>query len=176
MPVSGAIKTPALIWRVAALALPPCGVIAVIRLARFVMEKIQVSPLVVQRLIALPYFFLGGWCLLAPQMVERLTVTPAYQHLTATSALLIGCFGAQAVLGGLFIWFSRWCRITFLVYAVALLPFFCFNYWFVFEVPIFNRWLALDFAANAAMLALSLWGWRLTGKPDSPNEKRLPAD
>ena len=121
-------------------------------------------PLHIQRLIALPYLILGGWCLLAPRMVERLTVTPDYQHLSATSALFIGCFGAQAILGGLFVWFSQWHRKTFMVYAIALLPFFWFNYWFVFEVPIFNRWLALDFGANAAMLALSLWGWKLMGR------------
>ena len=46
----------------------------------------------IQRLIALPYLVLGLWCLLAPHMVERLMVTPAYQHLSPTSALLIGCF------------------------------------------------------------------------------------
>ncbi|AWW73739.1 hypothetical protein CD351_04795 [Erythrobacter sp. KY5] len=111
-------------------------------------------------MIALPYFVLGGWCLLAPQTVERQTIAPDYQVLNTTSAVLIGCFGAQAVLGGLFIWFSRWQRMTFLVYALALLPFFWFNYWFVFEVPVFSRWLALDLIANVAMLGLSLWGWR----------------
>lgn len=118
------------------------------------------NSLQIQRLIALPYFVLGGWCLLAPGMVERLTVAPQYQHNSATSALLIGCFGAQAILGGLFIWFSQWQQKTFLIYAIALLPFFWFNYWFVFEVPIFNRWMALDFVSNATMLALSLWGWK----------------
>jgi undecaprenyl pyrophosphate phosphatase UppP len=122
------------------------------------------QPIHIQRLIALPYLVLGGWCLLAPHSVERLTITPAYQHLSDTSALLIGCFGAQAVLGGLFIAFSRWTRTTFAVYAVALLPFFAFNYWFVYEVPVFNRWMALDFLSNAAMLALSLWGWRVAGR------------
>ena len=30
----------------------------------------------------------------------------------------------QAVLGGLFIWFSEWTAKTFLVYAIALLPVF----------------------------------------------------
>ena len=119
------------------------------------------QPFHIQRLIALPYFILGGWCLLAPGAVERLTIAPDYQVQNTTSAVLIGCFGAQAVLGGLFIWFSRWGSTTFLVYALALLPFFWFNYWFVFEVPVFNRWLALDLAANAGMLALSLWGWRI---------------
>ncbi len=89
---------------------------------------------------------------------------PDYQHLTTTSALLIGCFGAQAVLGGLFIWTSRWTRTTFLTYVIALLPFFWFNYWFVFEVPVFNRWIALDFGSNAVMLGLSVWGWRVMGR------------
>ena len=128
------------------------------------LESWVIKPLHIQRFIALPYLVLGGWCLLAPLMVETLTVNPAYQHLSATSALFIGCFGAQAILGGLFVWFSQWRRTTFLVYAIALLPFFWFNYWFVFEVPIFNRWLALDFGANAAMLVLSLWGWKLKGE------------
>jgi hypothetical protein len=31
-------------------------------------------------------------------------------------------------------------------------------------VPILNRWMALDFSANAAMLGLSLWGWRVMGR------------
>ncbi len=115
----------------------------------------------IQRLIALPYFGLGGWCLFAPHMVERMTINPEYQHLSETSALLIGCFGAQAVLGGLFIWFSRFTRASSLTYAVALLPFFGFNYYFVYELPILNRWMALDFGSNAAMFILSIWGWRV---------------
>jgi hypothetical protein len=125
----------------------------------------------IQRLIALPYLVLGGWCLAAPHMVEALMFNPAYQHLSATSALMIGCFGAQAVLGGLFVWFSEWTAKTFLVYAIALLPFFGFNYWFVYEVPILNQWMALDFGANAAMLGLSLWGWRMMRR----GESRVPA-
>ena len=129
------------------------------------------TPLIIQRVIALPYLVLGGWCLVAPHMVEALMFNPAYQHLSVTSALMIGCFGAQAVLGGLFIWFSEWTGKTFLVYAIALLPFFGFNYWFVYEVPILNQWMALDFGANAAMLMLSFWGWRIMGR----GESRVPA-
>jgi hypothetical protein len=48
------------------------------------------QPIHIQRLIALPYLVLGGWCLIAPHMVERLMFTPAFQHLSATSALMIG--------------------------------------------------------------------------------------
>ena len=43
---------------------------------------------------------------------------------------------------------------------VALLPFFWFNYWFVFVVPMFTQWMLLDFAANVAMLALCVIGYR----------------
>lgn len=119
----------------------------------------------IQRLIALPYLILGTWCLLAPAMVERLMINPPYQHVSVTSALMLGCFGAQAVLGGLFVWFSIFTRRLFLIYAIALVPFFWFNYWFVYVVPVFNSWMALDFISNAAMMGLSLWGWRLTDPP-----------
>jgi hypothetical protein len=119
-----------------------------------------VSPLLAQRLIAAPFMVLGAWCLLAPGMVERLVVRPEYFHGSTTTALFIGCFGAQAVLSGLFAAFSRFTRTTFLVYGIALLPFFGFNYWFVFVVPVFNQWMALDFISNLLMLALCVAGYR----------------
>ena len=118
------------------------------------------SPLLAQRLIAAPFLGLGTWCLLMPGMVERLGVRAAYYHGDTTTALLIGCFGAQAVLSGLFAWFSRFTRTTFLVYGIALLPFFWFNYWFVFVVPVFNQLMLVDFVSNAAMLALCVIGYR----------------
>lgn len=85
------------------------------------------TPLVIQRLISLPFLVLGSWCLFLPRMVEGLVLQPAYQHNSATTALLIACFGAQAVLSGLFAVFSRFTKTTFLVYAIALLPFFGFT-------------------------------------------------
>ena len=118
------------------------------------------SPLLAQRLIAVPFLGLGAWCLFFPQMVERLGFRPEYYHGTATTALMMGCFGAQAILAGLFAFFSRFTRTTFLVYGLALLPFFWFNYWFVFVVPMFSPWMALDFVANVAMLALCVIGYR----------------
>lgn len=114
-----------------------------------------------QRLLALPFLVLGAWCLVAPHMVERLGITPEYQHLSTTSALLFGCFGAQAVLGGLFIAFSRWTRSTFAIYGAALLPFFWFNYYFVFVVPVMTRLMAIDLMSNLFMLALCVWGYRI---------------
>ena len=122
------------------------------------------SPLTAQRLIAVPFLALGAWCLFFPQMVERLGFTPEYYEGTPTTALMMGCFGAQAVLAGLFAFFSRFTRTTFLVYGLALLPFFWFNYWFVFVVPMFNQWMLLDFAANLAMLALCVIGYRASPK------------
>ena len=118
------------------------------------------TPLLAQRLIAVPFLVLGAWCLLLPGMVERLGIRPDYLHASTTSAVLIGCFGAQAVLSGLFAWFSRFTRTTFLVYGLALLPFFAFNYWFVFVVPVFSEWMLLDFGSNVAMLALCVAGYR----------------
>lgn len=114
-----------------------------------------------QRLLALPFLILGAWCLVAPHMVERLGISPEYQHLSTTSALLMGCFGAQAVLGGLFIAFSRWTKATFAIYAVALLPFFWFNYYFVFVVPVMTRLMAIDLVSNLFMLGLCVWGYRI---------------
>jgi hypothetical protein len=117
------------------------------------------TPLMAQRSIAVPFLVLGAWCLLFPQMVERLSVQPEHYQGTAASALFIGCFGAQAVLSGLFAFFSRFTRTTFLIYGIALLPFFWFNYWFVFQVPILSKWMALDFAANLGMLVLCVVGY-----------------
>src|SRR5690606_20518858 len=52
----------------------------------------------------------------------------------------------------------------FLVYGIALLPFFWFNYWFVFVVPVFTAWMALDFGFIAVMLALCVIGLRASAK------------
>jgi hypothetical protein len=121
-----------------------------------------VTTLLAQRLIAVPFLTLGAWCLFFPQWVERLVLTPAYFQGTTATAVLIGCFGAQAFLSGLFAAFSVFTRTTFLIYGIALLPFFWFNYWFVFVVPVFNEWMALDLIANLAMLALCVVGYRAT--------------
>ena len=120
------------------------------------------TPLLAQRLIAAPFLVLGAWCLFFPETVERLGVRAEYYHGSPTTALFIGCFGAQAILSGLFAAFSRFTKTTFLVYGIALLPFFWFNYWFVLVVPIFNEWMALDFVSNAVMLVLCIVGYART--------------
>jgi len=118
------------------------------------------TPLLAQRLIAVPFLILGAWCLVFPDMVELLSVRPEHYQGTIATGLFIGCFGAQAILSGLFAAFSRFTKTTFLVYGIALLPFFWFNYWFVFVVPIFNSWMILDVLSNVAMLALCVVGYR----------------
>lgn len=117
----------------------------------------------VQQLIAIPFLGLGGWCLLHPVSVERLSLQAEYQHLSTTSALLIACFGAQALLAGLLVLFSTFTRRTFLVFGVAMLPFLAFNYAFVFVWPIFTSWMALDLVGNLLMLGLCATGWQLAG-------------
>ena len=124
----------------------------------------RISSLFAQRLIAVPFLVLGAWCLFFPGTVERLGFRPEYYHGTATTALMMACFGAQAMLAGTFAWFSRFTRATFLAYGIALLPFFWFNYWFVFVVPMFSRWMLLDFGANVTMLALCIIGYRACAK------------
>ena len=131
------------------------------------------SALLAQRLIAVPFLGLGAWCLFFPDMVARLGFRPEHYRESVATSLMIGCFGAQAVLSGLFAAFSRFTRTTFLVYAIALLPFFWFNYWFVFVVPVLNQWMLLDFGANVAMLILCVIGYRSSPKASSaPSQAR----
>ena len=122
------------------------------------------TPLLAQRLIAVPFLVLGAWCLLMPDMVMRLGFRPEHYRPSVAASLMMGCFGAQALLSGLFAWFSRFTKATFLAYGIALLPFFWFNYWFVFIVPILNQWMLVDFVANIAMLALCVIGYRAAAK------------
>lgn len=118
------------------------------------------STILPQRLLALPFLVFGGWCIVAPAPVESLGLRQAFQHQSATTHVLLGCVGAQAVLSGIFAMFSRFTATTFLAYGIALLPFFWFNYHFVYVQPMFNRWMALDFVSNAFMLACCIWGYR----------------
>jgi hypothetical protein len=111
---------------------------------------------------ALVFLGLGGWCLLAPHMVETLSLQPEYQHLSDTTALLMGCFGAQAVLCGSLMLLARFTATTFLGFGLlASIPFFIFNAWFVWVTEMFTAWLLLDFAGNVSFLLIGIFGWRL---------------
>lgn len=110
--------------------------------------------------LASVFFILGGWALLAPQSVIDLTLLPEYRTGTRILAFVIGCFGAQAMISGLFAAFSRFTQTTFLAYGIALIPFFGFNWWFTFVDPVFT-WVGLaDAVGNVVMLGLCVVGWR----------------
>ena len=114
----------------------------------------------IQLLIAAVFFVLGGWCLLAPASVMHLTVRPTFQTEHELVPLLIACFGAQAVLCGLFAAFSVFTRRTFFAFGLALLPFFYFDYYFYFVEPIFNELILLDVLGNVIFLVLCFLGYR----------------
>ncbi|MFZ5756885.1 MAG: hypothetical protein ACOY3X_08285 [Pseudomonadota bacterium] len=115
-----------------------------------------------QRLLAFIFLGLGGWCLFFPATVEALVLQPAYYVGNDTSALFIGCFGAQAVLVGTVILTSVFTPRTFLVFGlIASVPFFGFNYHFHFVKGMFTDWMLLDFAGNVGILTLGLLGYRL---------------
>jgi hypothetical protein len=110
--------------------------------------------------LAAVFLILGGWCLLLPQTVLDLAFRPDYRSDAPIVPILIACFGAQAMIAGLFAAFSIFTRRTFAVFAVALLPFFAFDYWFTFVQPMLTPIGALDAVGNLAMLALCWIGWR----------------
>lgn len=114
----------------------------------------------IQYVLAAIFLGLGGWCLLDPHGVERLVLKPDYQHLSATSALLLGCFGAQAMLGGTVIALSRFSPRTFLIFGlVGSVPFFVFNWYFVYVAQMFTEFMLIDFVGNLGILACGLAGY-----------------
>ena len=110
--------------------------------------------------IAAIFLILGAWCLVAPQSVLDIGLRPQYRSDAAVLPVFVACFGAQAMLAGLFAATAIFTRLTFLLYGIALLPFFLFDYWFYAVVPMFNESILLDAAGNAVMLALCWIGRR----------------
>jgi len=112
--------------------------------------------------LAFIFLGLGGWALLFPDMVERLVLTPEHFIGTPASNVLLGCFGAQAVLTGTVIALSRFNSRTFLIFGlIGSVPFFVFNYYFVFVAKMFTNWMMLDFVGNVAILVLCFAGYRM---------------
>jgi hypothetical protein len=114
-----------------------------------------------QRLIASVFIGLGGWCLVAPGSVISLIVLPEQQAHTTLVLVSIGAFGAQACLAGLFAAFSVFTKQTFLAFAIALLPFFVFDWWFYAVHPLYNELILIDVFGNVIMLALCWRGYKL---------------
>lgn len=113
----------------------------------------------IQVAIAAVFLGLGGWCLVHPSSVIALTVRPEYRtdHLLVQVAL--GAFGAQAMLVGILAAFATFTRRTFLAFGLAVLPFFGFDVWFYFVVPLFNWLILLDVAGNVALVGLCWRGY-----------------
>ena len=89
-----------------------------------------------------------------------LTFLPEYRVGTPILPFAVACFGAQAMISGLFAAFARFTRTTFLAYGIALLPFFVFNLWFTAIDPVFTSLGWIDAVGNAIMLALCVAGLR----------------
>lgn len=114
----------------------------------------------IQYLLAAVFLGLGGWCVVAPANVMALTIRPAYQSHDRVALILMGAFGAQAMIAGLFAATARFGRATFLAFGAGLLPFFAFDYWFYVVEPVFTPLGMLDAAGNLVMLGLCWQGWR----------------
>ena len=109
--------------------------------------------------LASVFFVLGGWCLVSPASVLALAITPAYQSNARIVPILVGAFGAQALIAGLFAAFARFEQRTFIAYGVALPPFFVFDYWFYAVSPMLTWMGLLDAIGNVVMLGLCIHGW-----------------
>ena len=122
----------------------------------------------IQTALSIIFIGLGAWCLLMPGTVEALVFRPEFQHLSTTSMILVGCFGAQAILAGLVILTSNFKPGTFLIFGLfGSLPFFAFNYYFYFSAKVFSEWMLLDFAGNVGILLIGLLGYRVRKRESS---------
>ena len=118
--------------------------------------------------IAAVFLVLGGWCLIAPGSVLELGARAEVRGDGPLEPLLMGCFGAQAVLAGLFAATARFTATTFAAFAAALLPFFAFDWYFYAVRPLLTGFVLLDAVGNAFMLGLCVVGWRaLAGTADA---------
>jgi uncharacterized membrane protein len=60
----------------------------------------------------------------------------------------------------------RWSAKAFAVFAVVLVPFFVFNYYFHYEVPVLTTYGMIDFAGNLTMFIACLVGWHAARKDE----------
>lgn len=123
--------------------------------------------LVCQFVIALVFLGLGGWALIAPQGVIDLALTDAYRDDSFVLRFTMACFGAQAVMFGIMALVVRWSAKAFATFAVLLLPFFVFNWYFHYEMPVLTSIGMLDFAGNLIMFIACLVGWQAARKDEA---------
>jgi len=123
-----------------------------------------------QYAIAAVFLLLDSWALIAPRSVIDLAVTEAYREDTYLTGFVMAGFGSQAVLFGAVALVERWTADAFALFALLLLPFFAFNWYFHYEVPVLTSIGMLDFAGNVTMFAAALIGWKAAHK-----RERTPA-
>ncbi|MCI3134653.1 hypothetical protein [Phenylobacterium aquaticum] len=128
------------------------------------------STRMLQSLLASVFFVLGGWCVVAPASVVTLGFRPEYQSSDPIVPILVVCFGAQALLSGLFAAASRFTRWTFLLYGVALIPFFIADAYFYLVRPMLTEIGMADLVGNLIMLTICILGWRQAR--DEPDQLR----
>lgn len=117
--------------------------------------------------VAAVFLILGGWALFGPGSVIALGFTADFSENTYVTRFIMACFGAQAVLFGVMALVLKWSARAFAVFAVLLLPFFVFNYYFHFVVPVLTSYGMIDFAGNTVMLILAIMGWRSAKKSEA---------
>ena len=122
------------------------------------------TALTAQRLIAAVFVILGGWAMASPQSAIELGLRPEFRD-GAGMPFAVGCFGAQALIAGLFAATARFTRVTFASYGAMLIGFLVFDYWFWAIEPVLTTLgAALDGIGNLIMLALCWVGWRKAGE------------
>lgn len=115
---------------------------------------------IAQYAIAAVFLLLGGWALLAPASVISLAITEDYRDPSFLARFAMACFGAQAVIFGIMALIVQWSSRAFALFAVLLLPFFVFNWYFHYQVPVLTSIGMLDFVGNLTMFILCLIGWK----------------
>lgn len=115
---------------------------------------------IAQFYIAFVFLALGAWALLAPANVIDLALTEPYRDQSYILRFTLACFGAQAVMFGIMALVVRWGSAAFAIFAVVLVPFFVFNYYFHYVEPVLTSIGMLDFAGNITMFIACLVGWR----------------
>ena len=125
-----------------------------------------------QYLIAAVFLGLGGWALLAPTHVIELALTEQYRDTSFIMQFAVACFGAQAVMFGIMALVVKWEARAFAVFAVVLLPFFVFNWYFHYQMPVLTSIGMLDFAGNVTMLIACIVGWR-AARSDEQNRSGI---
>ncbi|CAI4218828.1 unnamed protein product [Parascedosporium putredinis] len=84
-----------------------------------------------QTVMATGYSSMGAWCLIHPTSVIALSLSPAYAVQSATTALLMRCFGAQAMTAGLLLGTSSLDERGFTCFGLAMIPYLFFNAWYL---------------------------------------------